>query len=36
MYSDFLLISLVSQLYCGNYTSGNIYNIVLMLSAQAL
>jgi len=36
MYTDFLLVSLVSQLHCGNYTSGNIYNIVLMPSAQAL
>jgi len=33
MYNDFLL---VSQLLCENYTSSNIYNIVLMQSAQAL
>jgi len=33
MYNDFLL---VSQLLGGNYTSSNIYNIVLMPSAQAL
>jgi len=36
MKQGFPLISLVSQLHCGNYTSSNIYNIVLMPSAQAL